>query len=100
MVTGQTDNQVRELIGTYSEMARQLGSTTKEVAKGSVEWLRQGKTVEETNKLLTASTMLSKVGMIEATEATELMTAALNGFKLSADDAMGIVDKLSAVDLQ
>ena len=44
--------------------------------------------------------MLSKVGMIEATEATELMTAALNGFKLSADDAMGIVDKLSAVDLQ
>lgn len=34
MVTGQTDNQVRELIGTYSEMARQLGSTTEEVAKG------------------------------------------------------------------
>ena len=56
-------------------MARQLGSTTEEVAKGSIEWLRQGKTVEETNKLLTASTMLSKVGMIEATEATELMTA-------------------------
>lgn len=99
MVTGQTDNQVRELIGTYSEMARQLGSTTEEVAKGSIEWLRQGKTVEETNKLLTASTMLSKVGMIEATEATELMTAALNGFKLSADDAIGIVDRLSAVDL-
>ena len=99
MVTGQTDNQVRELIGTYSEMARQLGSTTQEVAKGSVEWLRQGKTVEETNKLLTASTMLSKVGMIEATEATELMTAALNGFKLSADEALGVVDKLAAVDL-
>lgn len=99
MVTGQTDNQVRELIGTYSEMARQLGSTTEEVAKGSVEWLRQGKTVEETNKLLTASTMLSKVGMIEATEATELMTAALNGFKLSADEALGVVDKLAAVDL-
>lgn len=43
--------------------------------------------------------MLSKVGMIDAAEATELMTATLNGFKLSADDAMGIVDKLSAVDL-
>lgn len=42
MVTGQTDNQVRELIGTYSEMARQLGSTTEEVAKGSIEWLNLG----------------------------------------------------------
>lgn len=99
MVTGETDEATRELLNTYSEMGQQLGATTLDVAKGSVEWLRQGKTVEETNKLLTASTMLSKVGMIDAAEATELMTAALNGFKLSADDAMGIVDKLSAVDL-
>lgn len=100
MVTGETDKATRELLNTYSEMGQQLGATTLDVAKGSVEWLRQGKTVEETNKLLTASTMLSKVGMIDAAESTELMTAALNGFKLSADDAMGIVDKLSAVDLQ
>lgn len=100
MVTGETDEATRELLNTYSEMGQQLGATTLDVAKGSVEWLRQGKTVEETNKLLTASTMLSKVGMIDAAESTELMTAALNGFKLSADDAMGIVDKLSAVDLQ
>lgn len=43
--------------------------------------------------------MLSKVGMIDAAESTELMTAALNGFKLNADDAINIVDKLAAVDL-
>ena len=100
MVTGETDEATRELLNTYSEMGKQLGATTLDISKGSVEWLRQGKTIEETNKLLTASTMLSKVGMIDAAESTELMTAALNGFKLSADDAMGIVDKLSAVDLQ
>lgn len=75
MVTGETDEATRELLNTYSEMGRQLGATTLDVAKGSIEWLRQGKTVEETNKLLTASTMLSKVGMIDAAEATELMTA-------------------------
>lgn len=65
----------------------------------SIEWLRQGKSVEDTTKLLTASTMLSKVGMIEASEATELMTSTLNGYKMGAEEAIGLVDKLSAVDL-
>ena len=65
----------------------------------SIEWLRQGKSVEDTTKLLTASTMLSKVGMIEASEATELMTSTLNGYKMGAEEALSLVDKLSAVDL-
>lgn len=99
MVTGETDQVTRELLNTYSDMGIQLGATTTQVAKGSVEWLRQGKTIEETNKLLTASTMLSKVGMIESAESTELMTATLNGFNMEANEAIGVVDKLSAVDL-
>ena len=36
--------------------------------------------------------------MMDSAQATELMTASLNGFKLEAKDAMGIVDKFSALD--
>ena len=43
--------------------------------------------------------MLSKLGMMDAAQATELMTATLNGFKLTAEDALSVVDKLAAVDL-
>lgn len=43
--------------------------------------------------------MLSKLGMMDSTDATEKLTAALNGYKLSADDAIGVVDKLVNIDL-
>ena len=39
---------------------------------------------------------LSKVGAIESSEATELLTSSLNGYKLEAKDAMSVVDKISA----
>ena len=39
MVTGQTDEQVRETISSYANMAKELGVTTQTVADGSLEWL-------------------------------------------------------------
>ena len=39
IVTGETSEQVRETINDYAELAKQLGSTTREVANGSIEWL-------------------------------------------------------------
>lgn len=41
----------------------------------SLEWLRQGRTAEQTTELLTQSTKLSKLGAIEASDATEKLTA-------------------------
>ena len=99
LVTGQTDEETRQLVNTYADMAKTLGSTTQEVINGSIEWLRQGKTVEDTNKLLKASTMLSKLGMIESADATEKLTAIMNGYKLSADKAVDTVSKLVNIDL-
>ena len=99
MVTGDTAEQTAELAHQYSEMAKTLGATTTEIANGAAEWLRQGKSVEETNQLLEASMVLSKVGAIESSQATELLTSTLNGYKMEAQDAMHVVDALSAVDL-
>lgn len=99
MVTMQTEEEIHSLSLEYNELAKSLGATTKEVAQGATEWLRQGKTTEETTKLLKSSMTLSKVGAIESAEATELLTAALNGYKIEAQDAMSVVDKISAIDL-
>ena len=99
MVTGDTAEQTAELAHQYSEMAKTLGATTTEIANGAAEWLRQGKSVEETNQLLEASMILSKVGAIESSQATELLTSTLNGYKMEAQEAMHVVDALSAVDL-
>lgn len=100
MVTGETASQTAELAKEYSEMAQSLGATTTQIANGASEWLRQGKSIEETNQLLEASMVLSKVGAIESSQATELLTSTLNGYKKEANEAMHVVDAMSAVDLE
>lgn len=99
MVTGESAEQTAELAHQYSQMAKALGATTTEVANGAAEWLRQGKSVAETNQLLESSMILSKVGAIESSQATELLTSTLNGYKKEANEAMHVVDAMSAVDL-
>lgn len=100
IVTGESATETRSLIGDYSDLAKQLGVTTIEVASGASEWLRQGYEVAEVNDLITASTYLSKLGMIDSATATKDLTSALKGFKLEASDAMDIVDKLTALDVE
>lgn len=99
MVTGESAEKTAELAHQYSQMAKELGATTTEIANGASEWLRQGKSVAETNQLLESSMILSKVGAIESSQATELLTSTLNGYKMEAQDAMHVVDAMSAVDL-
>ena len=99
MVAMTSNEETAELANSYSKLAKQLGATTKEIAEGSVEWLRQGKTLEEVESLMEATMTMSKVGAISAAEATEYLTSTLNGYKMSAQDAMDVVDKMSAVDL-
>lgn len=48
--------------------------------------------------LISASTKLSKLGMISASEATTALTSALKAFNLAAEDAINVVDKLTKVD--
>ncbi len=99
MVTNGTDEETAQLAQEYNSLAKELGSTTIEVAEGAGEWLRQGKTATETTDLLRASMTLSKVGAIESSQATQLLTSSLNGYKMEAKDAMSVVDKISAIDL-
>lgn len=38
MVTGKTDSSVKQLLANYSELAKELGTTTEAVSSGSIEW--------------------------------------------------------------
>lgn len=100
IVTGGTKSETRELVSVYAQLAKQLGVTTQEVVNGATEWLRQGYTVQESQKLVTASVYLSKLGMIESGQATEYLTSVLKGFKLETSEAVSVVDKLTKVDLE
>ena len=80
--------------------AQDIGAITKDVAESADSWLRQGKSVKETSDLVYDSMILSKLGQIESAKASEYLTSALNGYKKSASEAIDIVDKLTAVDME
>lgn len=93
-----TRAEASEYIKTLNKQAIELKTTTKSVTDASDAWLRQGKTVDETETLIKDSLVLSKVGKIDSADATDYLTSALNGYKLEAKDAISVIDKLISVD--
>lgn len=52
MVTGDTDEQTAQLAKNYNQLAKEMGSTTKEVAEGAAEWFNESRDHLKTLELL------------------------------------------------
>lgn len=79
MVTENSKSQINELAKSYGNLAYEMGTTITAIAGGASEWLRQGKSVAETNNLLKQSSILSVVGDMDPSAASEALTSTLNG---------------------
>lgn len=99
LATGANYNTVHGMMNDYNALAKELGSLTTQVSEGADAWIRQGKSIDEVNNLVKSSMVLSKVGNMSSEDATKYLTANLNGYKLQADAAESVVDKISSVDL-
>lgn len=99
MATGDSYEDARQLVDTYNDLALELGATTSEVISAADAWLRQGHSIADTNKLIEDAMILSKVSQLDSAAATEYLTSAMKGYRVAAQDVIGVVDKLTAVDL-
>lgn len=99
IATGKNREETKELVDTYSDLGRELGATTSEVAQASDSWLRQGYSIEQVNELTRNSIMLAKLGQMESADATTALTSALRGYELQAEEVGNVTDKLVAVDM-
>lgn len=99
MATGISNNQAQELMNTYSDMGKQLKVTGVDVATSATEWMKQGKTIEESNKLAQDSIILSKIGDLSSDDATKTITAAMKSYDLNESQVMDFVDQISAIDM-
>ena len=80
------------------KVAKQTGTAFNEVAESATEFARQGLTVEETLKRTNAALMLTRLSGMNAVNATESLTAALNTFNKAGLDATTIVNKMAQAD--
>lgn len=97
MVSGMTREQVYGLLSSYQELAMASGATTKEVATVATEFFRQGKSSEEALTLTEAAVKAAKVASISTSDSVDYLTTAINGFKMSAQDAMDVSDRFAAL---
>ena len=100
VVTGMSKKEVTSLAQEFNKLALELSATTIEISSGSLEWFRQGKTIEETSELMRSTMMMAKLGNLDSAQSTEYLTSTLNGFKLEAKDSLEVVDKLTNLDNQ
>ena len=100
MVTGDSYEGAKLLVDQYNALAKELGATTGEVLDASSEWLRQGMSTEQAATLIEQSMILSKVGAMDSAEATKNLTSAMKGYGMTVEEVAGIVDRLTAIDLQ
>ena len=98
VATGYNRKETEKLLNTYSDLGKELGATTTQVAGAADDWLRQGHSIADTNKLIQDSMMLSKLGKIGSDEATTALTATMKAYGISVNNVTSIVDKFTAVD--
>lgn len=70
--------KVAELGKSYQNLAVQLGATTAEVAKGALEFYRQGLNDDQVLTRLKTTTEYAKISGLEFTQSADLLTAASN----------------------
>ena len=97
MVTGMTREETYSLVRSYQDLALQCGATTKEIAQVATEYMKQGKTIQDSLVLTQAAVSAAKVARVSVGDSVNYLTTALNGFQLSAEDAMKVSDKFAAV---
>lgn len=99
MATGADKDYVKGLISDYAELGGELGALTETVAESADTFLRQGRSIEETNQLISDAVVLSKVAKTEGEKASEILTATINGFQLAASEGSRVNDVLSSIDI-
>ena len=100
IVTGASVDEANSLMTSYNKLAKELGTTTTEVAKSASEWMRQGYSASESVNLITSSVKLARLGFMDMSSATTSLTAVLKGFNLQATASSEIVDKLTKLDAE
>lgn len=99
VATGDSRSSVKDLLKDYNSMAKQLASTTTQVGQAADDYLRAGKSMKESNQLIKDSIMLSKLGQINSSEATEDLLATMNGFDMSVNQVNDALNVMVALDM-
>ena len=100
IATNMSRESVKGLIRDYNDYAKNLASTTGQIVQSADDYLRAGKSLNESQALIKDSIMLSKLGQIDSDEATEDLLATMNGYNMAVEQVDSALDAMVAIDMK
>lgn len=97
VVTNMSREQAWEMAGTLQELGRETGLAATEIANAATMFYQQGKSTTQVLELTEAAAKAAAIAGIDLTTSVDLLTNAMNGFQMSANDAMEVSDKFAAL---
>lgn len=98
-VSEYTGKSLEEYMGRAAEQAQKLGVSISDYVNSTADWKRLGYSDEDAENLATYSTLLKNVGdnIDDVNTASSYLISTLQGFRLLADQAEDVVNKIDAV---
>lgn len=97
VVSNLSINRVNDLQQSFINMAKTTGMALDDITRAAVLFYQQGLDTNAVLEMTRVTAQFAKVAGIDATDAANKLTAAVNGYKLSAEDAMSVADKFNKV---
>lgn len=97
IVSNLSIDAVNNLKTNFISMAKDTGMALDDVTRSAVLFYQQGLNTKEVLEMTEVTSQFAKVAGIDATDAADKLTAAVNGYCLAAEDASLVADKFNKV---
>lgn len=97
VVSNLSSDAVDNLKTNFIAMAEDTGMALDDVTRAAVLFYQQGLNTDEVMEMTEVTAEFAKVAGIDATDAADKLTAAVNGYCLAAEDASLVADKFNKV---
>lgn len=99
-VSDLTDEGMKSFVEDARELGLEVARTGEEMVSGAAEWKKMGYSDADSLQLAKVAAVLSNVAdeALSTADASSILNSQLKAFKLNADDAMSVADKINEVE--
>lgn len=97
IVSGASKDEMADFAIEANNAAKALKTSTVEYSDAALVYFQQGLAADDVRKMTEATVMGANIAGESTEEMSNLLTSTMNGYKMAADDALTVTDKLAAV---
>lgn len=98
MITGKSKDSLQEYAKAWNQTAINMKTTTNTVVDSNEEFMRAGKSIDESNKLTETNIKLSRISGEQSGQMAEDLVKLSNAYSLNSDQVEKYANKVSYLD--